>query len=176
LRKKRKKKFKIDKRKMITIIWFLIRFNLFAIPLYILLYINFSFLPLQRFLAYVSYKTLTSLGYKVSLKDIFLIVPRGLEALSIGISWDSTGWKSIYTLMALVLATPYQSLYKKSKFLLISIPSLFFLNFLRIITTILVAVNFGFNYFEIVHTFLWREGLIFAVVAIWYLWLRQIMS
>jgi exosortase/archaeosortase family protein len=61
----------------------------------------------------------------------------------------------------------------KLKFLAIGLPVLFVLNFLRIATTILVSVIYGFKYFEIVHIFLWREGLIAAVLIIWCLWLRQ---
>jgi exosortase/archaeosortase family protein len=63
---------------------------------------------------------------------------------------------------------------KKIKFLAFGLPFLFFLNFIRILTTILIAINYGFQYFEVVHTLLWREGLILAVVLIWYMWLRRI--
>jgi len=170
---KKRKKLKINK-KLIIILSFLIKFNLFAIPLYIILYFDLYFLPMQEFLAYISYKTLSFLGYEVSLSGVVIRIVRNLELLNIEISWDSTGWKSMYTLAALVLATSGPNLCKKGKFLLFGITFLFFLNFLRIITTISIAVNFGFNYFEIVHMLLWREGLIFAVVAIWYFWLRQV--
>ena len=50
---------------------------------------------------------------------------------------------------------------------------LFLLNFVRIVSTILFSLKFGFQYLDIVHTFLWREGLILAVVCVWYLWLKK---
>jgi hypothetical protein len=37
----------------------------------------------------------------------------------------------------------------------------------------LIALKFGWQYLDVVHNFLWREGLILAVVLIWYIWLRK---
>jgi exosortase/archaeosortase family protein len=76
-------------------------------------------------------------------------------------------------LSALTIATPFATMKRKAKFLAISLPLLFILNFIRILTTIVIAINYGFKYFEVVHMFLWREGLIFLIVILWYVWLRK---
>lgn len=136
-----------------------------AIPLYIILYLNLSFPPLQNFLAYLIFQTFKFLGYTTSLNGYFLTIQNFPEVIEI--SWDSTGWKSLYALAALVIATPSSKISKKIKFLLLALPILFLINYFRIFTTILFSLKFGSEYFEVIHLFLWREGLIFAVIAIW---------
>lgn len=163
-----KEKFLLERR-LIKTLFFLLKFNLLAIPLYIALYLNFSLPPLQNFLAYLIFQTLRILGYNISLNGYFLTVQNFPEVIEV--SWDSTGWKSLYALIALVIATPLSNFNKKLKFLILALPTLFLINYIRILTTILASIKFGFEYFDIVHTFLWREGLIFAVVAIWVLYL-----
>jgi len=169
-----KKKVKERRKKLLAILFFLIKLNILAIPLYIILYLNFSFVPLQDFLTYATSGVLRLLGYSTDLKvDIRCNAPAiSVSNQLICISWDSSGWKSLYLLAALVIATPLSNLKGKGKFLSISLPILFLINFFRILTTILFSLSFGFEYFEIVHTFLWRECLIFVVIAFWYLWLR----
>jgi exosortase/archaeosortase family protein len=158
-------------KKLIKVLFFLLKFNLLAIPLYVVLYFNFSFPPLQNFLAYLVFQALEILGHKVSLNEYFLVVENFPEIIEV--SWDSTGWKSLYALVALVLATPLSNFRKKVKFLILALSILFLINYVRILTTILISIKFGFKYFEIIHTFLWREGLIFAVVAIWAFYLLR---
>jgi len=177
-------KRKILRKKLWTLVLFLIKFNLLAIPMYIVIAINanqeiLSYQPLQLFLRDITYQTLKFIEYSVGLSEdprcsIPVILISGHSIDPICISWDCTGWKSMYALLALTLTTPFSNLRKKLKFLAIGIPTIFFLNYLRIITTILISLNFGIQYFEVVHTLLWREGLILAVIAIWYLWLKKV--
>lgn len=168
-RKIQKKTNLILRKKLKTIAWFLIKFNLLAIPLYLVMYFNFTLLPLQTFLATLSSYGVKLFGYPVTQDEMFLTS----GSRQIEISWDSTGWKSMYALAALVIATPVSDWNKKIRFLFIGVPLVFLINYLRITSTILVSLKFGFQYFDIIHMFLWREGLILAVVAIWYVWLRK---
>jgi exosortase/archaeosortase family protein len=157
-------------RKLLTILLFLIKFNLLAIPMYLIIHLNLSFQPLQNFLASLTKISLNLLGYYAIQQDSLVITTSKDQLYSIEVSWDSTGWKSMYAILALTISTPIKSWKRKLKFMAISIPTIFLINFLRILTTILVTLHYGFNYFEIVHTFLWREGLILAVVCIWSFW------
>lgn len=168
-RKIQKKKNLILRKKLETIVWFLIKFNILAIPLYLVMYLNFTLPPLQTFLATLSSYGINLFGYHLTQDEMFLYS----GSQQIEISWDSTGWKSMYALAALVIATPVSDLHKKIRFLFIGVPLVFLINYLRITSTILVSLKFGFQYFDIIHMFLWREGLILAVVAIWYVWLRK---
>ena len=169
---KRLQKKKGLNKKFLLIIKFLIIFNLFLIPLYTILWFNLSYNPLQNFLAQSTANVLSSRGFKVNVNGETINLFLGLQLQRIQITWDSTGWKSVYTLAALVLATPKFRLRKKLTFLLYSIPTIFFLNFLRIATTILFAIEYGFEYFELLHMLLWREGMILAVVVLWFLFLK----
>ena len=164
---------KIQRKKLIEILKFILIFNLLAIPMYLVLYYNLSFDPLRSFLAFLSFKFLSMFGINAVQENFFVDVLANNQLLKIDISFDSTGWKTLYCLLALTIATPKRKMKDKLKFLAIGLPVLFVLNFLRIATTILVSVIYGFKYFEIVHIFLWREGLIAAVLIIWCLWLRQ---
>lgn len=161
------------KKKLELILWFLLRFNLLAIPLYLAIYSNFSFLPLQTLFAQMAAGILKEQDYAVQQTDQILTISADNTIYSIDMSWDSTGWKSLYALAALVLAVPASNLKSKLRFLAIGLPAIFILNLFRIVTTILIALNFGFQYFDIVHTVLWREGLIVAVVVLWYVWLKR---
>lgn len=167
-RRIQKKKNLVLRKKLKTVAWFLIKFNLLSIPLYLAMYFNFTFPPLQTFLAIAASYIIKLFDYPVTQDDMFLTSSHQ----QIEISWDSTGWKSMYALAALIIATPIANWYKKIRFLFIGIPLVFLINYLRIVSTILISLKFGFQYFDIVHTLLWREGLILAVVGIWFIWLR----
>jgi exosortase/archaeosortase family protein len=164
-----KKKILERRKKLLTILTFLIKFNLLAIPMYIIMYLDLTLPPLQVFLADMTGKVLTSFGYSVAREGQFLI----LSNITIDISMDCTGWKSMYTLVALAIATP-SAWKKRLRFLAIGLPAIFLLNFIRIVTTIIFALQFGLQYLEVVHTVFWREGLILAVVVAWFLWLRTV--
>jgi exosortase/archaeosortase family protein len=169
-------KKKILRRKLWAVALFLVKFNLLAIPMYLVLWLNLSYPPLQIFLTDLVCRTLNFLGYDAALVNspisLVPLISVSDQLPKIQISWDSTGWKSLYALAALTIATPFATIKGKAKFLAVGLLLLFVLNFVRILTTILTAVNYGFQYFEVVHTLLWREGLILAVVLLWYWWLR----
>jgi exosortase/archaeosortase family protein len=171
-------KRKILRKKLWTLLLFLIKFNILAIPMYLVLLLNLSYPPLQTFLTDITYRNLNLMGYHATLvnspaSEVPLIFFSD-QFPKVQISWDSTGWKSMYALLALTIATPFSDFKRKIRFLAVGIPSIFLLNYLRIITTILISLTFGVQYFEVVHTLLWREGLILAVITIWYLWLKKV--
>jgi len=162
---------KIQKKNLKTILIFLILFNLLAIPMYCIIYFQITFEPLERFVAYITKSILSLFGYKIVQNGSFLSLLVDNKIFQIEISWDCTGWKSIYTLISLMLITPVVGIIRKLKYITCGVVVLFFLNIVRIVTTILLSVNYGFEYFNLIHTILWREGLILSVVLIWSLWL-----
>ncbi len=158
------------KKVMKDVFLFLIKFNLLLIPFYAIIILDLDFYPLQiaftNFLAFI----LSSLNYPVKTSEFFLFVGEG--GLPIDISRDCIGWKSMYSLFALVFATSGNKRIKL-RFLLIWLPVLFVVNILRTLITILVGLNFGLYYLELVHTFLWQQVMIFTLVGIFYIWLRK---
>lgn len=160
-----------NKKKLIQVLLFLVKLNLLAIPLYILIHLNFSYQPFQNLVAFLSYKILKYFGLEVSLNQNRLIAVRGFEVNFVDIDMDCTGWKSLYALFALTIATPGLNLKKKLKFLSISLPSIFFFNTFRIA----ICVYLSFlkpELFSFIHDFLWKFGLIAAILFSWILWLR----
>lgn len=159
--------------RLTTLLIFIVAFNLLAIPLYIVLYADLSFAPLQKFNAQIVSATLRNFGYNMYSEDFTVNLISGDIIQKIEISWDSTGWKSMYAVASLILVTPISTIQRRIKVAIIAVAIIFLINYLRIATTILISIKFGFNFFDIVHTVLWREGLILAVVGVWFGWMRM---
>jgi exosortase/archaeosortase family protein len=161
---------KKSRKKLLKILIFVIKLDLFLIPLFFLLQANLSYEPLQNFLATFITKTLNFFGYKATVDGHYITATFRESIEVIDINMDCTGWKSAYMLLALAVATPF-SWKKRLKFLILSIPVIFIINYVRIVSTIAYTQKFGIQYLEVVHNLLWREGLVLAVLAIWILWL-----
>lgn len=157
---------------MIDVFFFLVKFNLYLIPFYAIIYFDVSFYPQQiaftNFLAW----TLKALKYPVETSGFMMYI--GESKYPIDISRDCIGWKSMYSIFALVFATTGK-IKDKLKFLVAWIPVLFVINIFRVLITMLVGLNFGLQYLEIIHTFLWQEVMIFTVLAVFYLWLKKLL-
>ena len=162
-------------KKIKPVIWFFIIFNVLSIPMHLAIYMNFSIASFQIFLTNLSHRILDAFGYSSELVEHPLCPVKSMKfpelTKPVCISWDSTGWKSLYLICALSFATPLAGYHKKSKFIILGVPTIFVLNILRITTTIAISINFGEQYFEVIHTLLWREALIFAILGIWFIWL-----
>ena len=149
---------------------FLIKFNILLIPFYAIIYFDVSFYILQIAFTNFIASILNLMGYQTSTSDFFLFL--GESQYPIDISRDCLGWKSMYSLFALVFAT--SGLIKdKLKFLAVWVPVLFVVNIFRVLITMLVGLNLGFQYLEFIHTFLWQGIMIIALVLVWYVWLRR---
>ncbi|MEM5790891.1 MAG: exosortase/archaeosortase family protein [Candidatus Aenigmatarchaeota archaeon] len=165
------------RKKLLATLIFLIKLNLLVIPIYVLLYLDFSVPQIQFFLASSISSTLSLFKFPVISEEknvyVFLAESESYKIIPFEISMDCTGWKSMYLLFALVFASSFD-LKRNFKFLAIYLPILFIINFLRITSTIAIALTLGFEYFEVTHNILWREGMIFFVILIWFIWLRKI--
>lgn len=149
---------------------FLVKFNLLLIPFYAIIYFDVSFYPLQIAFTNFMASILKLMGYQIATSG-FLLFLGGIQ-YPIDISRDCLGWKSVYSLFALVFATP--GLKKdKLKFLAAWIPVLFVVNIFRVLITMLVGLNFGYQYLEVIHTFLWQGIMIMALLLVWVVWLRK---
>ncbi len=161
---KRPQKKKIVKE----IFWFLLKFNLLLIPFYAVIYFDVNFYLLQElFASFIG--SVLRLGYSVDVSGFFIYV----EDLAIDISRDCLGWKSAYSLFALVLASPGK-LKGKFRFLGLWIPVFLVVNIIRVLVTIVVGLEFGVNYLELLHNIVWQEVMILSIVGVWYLWLRKV--
>ena len=149
---------------------FLLKFNVLLLPFYLIIILDLNFYPLQIAFTNLLAFFLKILNYRVTTSDFFLFL--GKDGYPIDISRDCIGWKSTYSLFALVFASPGDTK-NKLKFLGLWIPILLVLNLFRIIFTIVIGMNFGFQYMEIMHTFLWQGAIIIILMGIWAVWLRR---
>lgn len=151
------------------VVWFLVKFNLLLIPFYAVLYFDIDFFLLQELFASFIGSIVRIWGYSVEVDGIFIYI----EDLAIDISRDCLGWKSAYSLVALVIASS-GGLKEKLKFLVIWVPGMLVFNVFRVLLVILVGLKFGVRWFEIFHTYVWQQIMIIAIVGVWYLWLRKV--
>lgn len=165
--------------RLLNVLEFLLVFNLLAIPMYAILLSNATFAPLQSLLAAMTAYALKSQGLSAAASGAFVSVLDAQNVVrNVEISFDSTGWKSLYALAALVIATPIYDFHFRSKlkFLAVGLPGIFALNFLRIWSTVWYSAVFGWQNFDVIHIFLWREGLIAVVVLFWFFWLHDALK
>jgi len=159
-----------NKKVIKDVFLFLLKFNVLLLPFYLIIILDLNFYPLQiafaNFLAFF----LKILNYDATTSDFLLFV--GKNNYPIDISRDCIGWKSSYSLFALVFATPGDTK-DKLKFLGLWIPVLLVINVFRIIITIVIGMSFGIQYMEIIHAFLWEVAIIIILIGIWIIWLRK---
>ncbi len=158
------------KKVLIDAIIFLVKFNLLLVPFYAIIYFNLSYYPFQAAFANFIASVLKSLNYQVRVSGFYLFI--GKDEFPIDISMDCIGWKSVYSLFALVFATGGKTR-EKLKFLVFWMPVLFVVNILRVLITLLIELNFGMQHIEFIHTFLWQEVMIASIIIIWYFWLKK---
>ncbi len=150
-------------------LWFLVKLNVLAVPLYLIVYFDYSVPQFQDAWAAVLGQSLESFGYETAVDGHTIGVKAGNTIHQIDFSWDSTGWKSLYALAALVFASGVGTLRGKLRFLAFGLPLVMFVNLLRIDTTILFSLATDFVYFDFVHVFLWGGLMTGFVIAVWYL-------
>ncbi|MBI2579610.1 MAG: archaeosortase/exosortase family protein [Candidatus Aenigmarchaeota archaeon] len=165
--KKRRRKMNEGEKRVLK---FFIKFNLFAIPLYILLAINFDFLPLQRAVADITMFLLHNAGISASRDGLLISIP--VEGGNWGgfINSDCVGWKSMLAFAALVMATDFPA--RKKLMGLALVPVIFAANLVRIFFMFFYVSSWGLAGYEFVHAVVWTWGLLFIVIAVWIWWAR----
>ena len=156
--------------KFIRMLRFFIKFNLFAIPLYIILYEGWTLPALQRAIADFTVYALTALGINPTMNDLIVSIPVRNGDWGAVINWDCTGWKSLLAYFALVMATDYPM--KRKLLGMLLLPVVFAVNLLRIIFMFLYVHWFDLENYKLVHTVVWSWGLILTILVLWLIWMR----
>ena len=164
---KRRCKTRHGNYRLMLILRFILVFNILSLPMYAVMYFELSSSQLQEFVASLSSLLLAAVGHPNTLNghEILVTQPEGMR--SIDVSWDSTGWKSLYAMFSLIMATPLVRPGTKLRYIAAFLPAVFAVNIFRIVTTISIAITYGFSYFDFVHLFLWRWLLIATILALW---------
>jgi exosortase/archaeosortase family protein len=143
--------------------------NALSVPLYLMLYLNFSLPPLQDLVAGISAALMRVMGFQVLLNGFLIGLLFDSKNYTFEIGMDCTGWKAIYFLTALAASTPKSG---RLKFLGLALPLLFILNIFRIVSTIALSLHLGIGFLEIIHSIFWRIGLIGVVIVLWLIWCK----
>ncbi len=150
---------------------FLIRLNIFAIPLYIILFLNLQVVELQEIVANITMYFLRAAGFNPSISDLLISIPIRNGFWGAVITWDCTAWKSMLAFFALVMATDHKSR-SKWKGLVIFIPLIFIVNLVRIFFMFFYVRTFDLQYYDVVHGIVWSWGLIITILAFWVVWMK----
>lgn len=161
-----------QKQQRMKLLRFLVRFNLFAVPLYLIILTGFTWPPLMELTQAISFAMLRFIGVDASISNGFIVVPVTNGNFAATVSWDSTGWKSILALFALIFATEF-SLKKKLKGLLL-LPAIYMINIFRIVFMFFFVSKYDVSYFDFLHATLWSWGLIAAMLVLWIAWMRYV--
>jgi exosortase/archaeosortase family protein len=109
-------------------------------------------------------------GLKAYNIDFFVYL--GERGFPIDISRDCIGWKSAYSLFALVIASP-GLLKDKLRFLAVGVPVMLLVNLFRLFSSIFAGFVFGFGVMEFVHTVIWQNLVVLIIVGVWYIYIRK---
>ncbi|MBU0953401.1 MAG: exosortase/archaeosortase family protein [Nanoarchaeota archaeon] len=150
---------------------FLVRLLVLSIPLYIILFF-IDFFPIQEMTAIHSVAILQALGIWWAREGATVTILSGTDFFTFIISPDSTAWKSLVFLVALVVAVPKIDLEKRVFGLAIGLPIVWLVNIGRVLAIIGAEQTFGRDAALLTHDVLWRFGLIALVLGIWIVWLR----
>lgn len=163
-------KFNIKNERLFRIAKFLIKFNIFAIPLYAILLSGWTLVELQRVVADITMYALTALGMNPTINDLIISIPVKNGDWGAVINWDCTGWKSLLAFFALVMATDYPA--KRKLLGLALLPVIFVINLLRIVFMFFYVKTFDLANYQLVHTVVWSWGLIIVIIALWLAWMK----
>ena len=160
-----------NQQRLLKVLEFLIIFNLLAIPLQVIIHFNVNLYQLA-FIERTHVSVLLDLfGIKHYLTDLStttgMIPAINLNDKILAIGEPCTAFRSILAFSALVIASPRDKNYKKKALMLI--PIIYVFNVLRITSLAMITIS-NPSLFELLHVVLWREGLVFLILILWYYW------
>jgi exosortase/archaeosortase family protein len=150
---------------ILTFLDFVLMLNLLSIPLYFFISFSIELKFLKNLEAFLISNLLNFLGLNSNFEENFVWIDNKIYE----ISWDSTGWKSLYTLFALITSTPIYHR-RKIKPIIIGLFLMFLFNICRITATIYLSYKQIYS-FDFLHLVLWRWGSVGFLLFIWFIFL-----
>ncbi len=144
---------------------FLTTFTVLAAPVYVVMAAGWESSTLRTVNASISTVILSLAGLDVTSYGSVI----DAQSLTLDVSWDSTGWKSVMAFTALVVATG-ASVRKTLGGIIVGVPVLLIANIGRITSMVYLVEVYGVSY-DMLHDILWRWGLTVTVLAVWIVWL-----
>jgi exosortase/archaeosortase family protein len=163
-------KYRRINKKLLKMLKFLVLFNIFAIPLYIFLFLGIGIYPLQEATASAVSGILGATGVQNQLSGLDITVPTPDFTFTGTIDWDCTGWKSIMAFIALVLAT--EGSLKKKMMGMALVPLIYLINLGRVSFLFIYISKNGMENYQMLHSFLFGIFMIMAILGLWLVWLK----
>ncbi|MEM7819696.1 MAG: exosortase/archaeosortase family protein [Candidatus Aenigmatarchaeota archaeon] len=166
------KKSILSNKNLHRILKFLVLFNIFAIPLYVIIFSGIEWYSLKKFTSNIVFASLQLTGMNPEIDGLLISIPIKDGKWAANIDWDCVGWKSMIAFFALVMATDFSK--RKKLFGMLFIPVIYFINILRIWFMFLYVRIYDLTYYNIIHAIVWGWGLIIIVLILWVLWMKYI--
>jgi len=160
----------ISQQRLWSLLKFLLIFNLLAIPLHLILFFEVDFYPLafiER--SQVSF-FLQLFGVPHSLQDVVGLPAINVNDNLLAIGEACTSIRSLLAFAALVIASPRSWVDKKRA--IVFLPIIYLANVFRIATLAVISLSYP-SMFDLIHTLLWREGLVFLMLFLWVYWFSK---
>ncbi len=153
-------------RRLLAAASFLVRFTVLAAPLYAVVWLGWDGTPMRGWTAEAVMHVLRAVGLDAVRDGTAVTVP----GLVVDVSRDSTGWKSVFAVAALVAAVkrPWRS---RLAGVMLGVTAVLVMNVVRV-ASMVYAVSVWQVEYALLHTVLWRWGLTAVVVGVWVAWLR----
>lgn len=169
-RRTHRKQKKASPNQAYRLTFFLLKFNLFSVPLYAILVSGAKLPFLIATTTFLSY-SLVSATIPASMENSIISIPAADGSFAAYITWDSTGWKSMLAMAALIFATDFPR--RKKLRGLVFVPLVYAANIVRIWLMFLAVHWYGTGVFPFLHTTLWSFGLIATILAFWVIWMKK---
>ncbi len=164
---------KIPRKSLEETLIFLLRLLAFSLPLYLILSLGTGLEPLQVAFATQSNYLLSLMRFEVEQELSMLSVSHegDKQPFVFVISPDSTAWKTMLFLAALVFAVPRVRIKYRVIGTVTGIIILWTFNLVRVITIVHAENAWGLETALFVHDVLWELGLTGVTVAVWAVWM-----
>jgi len=158
-------------KEMLPILIFLIKMIILSLPLYIVLYFGISLQPLQEAVTEQALLIFDAAGFNPS-REGFLITVKRTHEFTFAISEDCMPWKSIWLLIALMIAVPKIKIERRLSGIVSGSAILWIGNLSRIFYIVLAEQFIGYKFAMLIHDYLWKAFLVALVLLIWIVWLQ----
>ncbi|MEM5878142.1 MAG: archaeosortase/exosortase family protein [Candidatus Aenigmatarchaeota archaeon] len=163
---------RIQKKKDLkSVFLFLLKLNLFLLPFYAIIYFDVTYYPIQIAFSWVVFFLTNLIGMNVKMDGAMLYI--GESNYPVYISFDCIGWKSSYSLIALVLASP-GFFREKAAFIAKWVPVIIIINIARVVIAIGSGVLINFEFMKALHDYIMQPAMILIVFLIWSSYIKSL--
>ena len=154
---------------------FLLKLLALAVPMHLILLLSIGMTPLQEAASSELSWALHGLGYTVERDGFMFSVSGGrTEPFVFYIVEDCTAWKTMLFLAALIVAVPAVAWKRRVVGIALGLPALWLLNLARNVSVVLIERSWGYETAMAMHDWLWKLGMILAVLLLWLVWWRWV--